>query len=522
MRLHRPCLIALLVLSASPAAALPPDGGHTLVADQASDQVSAEFDKQLVQRVNENLATLARAGKAPAPAPPRPQAITGMTWPMGPVDGIGTAWSGISNFVDLNPAYPNQLRDYTCATRTYDNAGGYNHRGIDYFIWPFPWHLMDSGAVDVLAAAPGTLIEKRDGYSDRSCSFDAPDTANYVIILHADGSIARYLHLKRGSVTALPIGSVVTAGTVLGKVGSSGISTGPHLHFELRASNAVNAPVVDPNNGQCNAIPTSWASQRPYRDTRINRLSTHSAAPVFPVCPNTYDQPNFKDSFAPGDPLTVVSAYRDLGRGMVTQFRILRPDQSVFASWSFDMAETGDTPPYYNGAYWYWNHVLPANAPQGLWTVEATLNGQASAHTFQVRTGAVTEDGPLPPELSGSWYNVDSSGQGFNLELVNDRRFVLYFYGYDDSGRHLWLFGDYDPAALTFDYGEPMDVPMYFVSGGRFNGFDPAAITSRVWGTARIEFISCKRASVVLTGETGTQTLVLDKLLTPVGLTCAD
>lgn len=104
------------------------------------------------------------------------------------------------------------------------------------------------------------------------------------------------------------------------------------------------------------------------------------------------------------------------------------------------------------------------------------------------------------------------------MELVNDRRFLLYFYGYDDSGRQLWLYGDYDPAARSFDYGEPM----YFVSGGRFNGFDPAAIGSRVRGAASIRFISCKRASVVLSGETGIQTLELDKLLTPVGLTCAD
>lgn len=64
MTLRLPCLIALLVLS------MTPDGGHTLAADQASDQVSAEFDKQLVQHVNENLATLARAGKSPVPTPP--------------------------------------------------------------------------------------------------------------------------------------------------------------------------------------------------------------------------------------------------------------------------------------------------------------------------------------------------------------------------------------------------------------------------------------------------------------------
>jgi murein DD-endopeptidase MepM/ murein hydrolase activator NlpD len=512
-------LLVLCALLCGAAAARPPDGGRALTSHESGDQLTPESDRAMVDAVAGNLAALKASGRFT----PQPQALTNLIWPLAPSPGPGADWYAIVNFVDLDPAFPNRLRDYTCGTRTYDTAAGYNHRGIDYSLWPFPWQMMDDGAVDVVAVAPGILIEKRDGSYDRNCSRDAPDNANYVIILHGDGTIARYLHLKRNSVTTLPIGTPVAAGTVLGKVGSSGISSGPHLHLEIRASNSVNAPVIDPFNGQCNASATAWASQRPYRETRISRLSTHSSPPAAPVCPVTTDQPNLKDSFRPGEPITFLATYRDPARGLATQFRVLRPNGTVFSSWSFDMAvDDPASPPFYNGAYWYWSQSLPANAATGLWTLEATLEGRVSRHTFVVGTGTAPPDAAFPPELSGSWYNVATSGQGFNLELVNDRRFLLYFYGYGNSGEPLWLYGDYDPPGRTFGYGQPVDVPMYFVSGGNFSNFNPANVSSRVWGTARIRFDSCRRAHVELSGEAGTQVLALDKLLTPMGLGCPE
>lgn len=54
---------------------------------------------------------------------------------------------------------------------------------------------------------------------------------NTVEVRHSDGSVSRYGHLSRLSVK--PGDTVQKARTRLGKVGSSGISTGPHLHFEI-------------------------------------------------------------------------------------------------------------------------------------------------------------------------------------------------------------------------------------------------------------------------------------------------
>jgi len=495
------------IFAAASAAALPPDGQGVLVPGNHPHHVSPELHRRLVDEVNANLATLQAAGHR---LPKTQQALGGLTWPLGPVQGIGTRWHAIVNFVDLDRTLGNPLRDYTCGTRTYDN-----HNGIDYFLWPFPWTVMDAGAVDILAVASGTLVAKEDGHPDRSCSFNTNAWPNYVVILHADGSVARYLHMKTGSVTPLPIGAHVQAGTPLGKVGSSGISTGPHLHLELYTANTYGAPVIEPHRGACNIGDPVWADERPYNQPRVNRVSTHGAPPQFATCPSTHEQPNFKDRFVPGDPITVMGAFRDYGPDEVTDYRILRPDGSVFESWSYTRTSGGTNP----AAYLYWNRSLPLDAPLGIWTFEASFHGDVARHGFQVVRGTPQATGPFPPALSGSWYNVQTAGQGFNIDLVNENRFLLYFYGYHDDGEQLWLYGDYNPGgSASFAWDTPLQLDMYVLDGGGFQNW--TAPPSRVWGTATIMFESCRRASIQLTGESGTQVLQLDKLNTSLGLNC--
>jgi murein DD-endopeptidase MepM/ murein hydrolase activator NlpD len=60
-----------------------------------------------------------------------------------------------------------------------------------------------------------------------------------VVIRHADGLATRYAHLSRIDARA---GQTVAAGTVVGRVGSTGVSTGSHLHFEV----LVRGVAVDP------------------------------------------------------------------------------------------------------------------------------------------------------------------------------------------------------------------------------------------------------------------------------------
>ena len=60
-------------------------------------------------------------------------------------------------------------------------------------------------------------------------------------IQHTDGLVTRYAHMS-AYVPGVGLGSVVTAGQVIGLVGQTGHATGNHIHFEVR----VNGYAVDP------------------------------------------------------------------------------------------------------------------------------------------------------------------------------------------------------------------------------------------------------------------------------------
>ena len=94
------------------------------------------------------------------------------------------------------------------------------HEGVDF--------LAEYGSA-VSATAPGTVTAAgpNGGYG------------NMVEIDHGNGLVTRYGHL---SVISVKVGAKVSPGTIIGKVGSTGRSTGPHLHYEVR----VNDRPLDP------------------------------------------------------------------------------------------------------------------------------------------------------------------------------------------------------------------------------------------------------------------------------------
>jgi hypothetical protein len=282
------------------------------------------------------------------------------------------------------------VQDYTCGTRTYDLASGYNHAGTDYYLWPFPWLMMDAGTVRIVAAAPGVIVNKADGNFDRNCAIASTTNPNFVSMLQDDGLTAIYLHMRNGSVTTLPVGTRVAAGDYLGLVGSSGQSSGPHLHFELRDSNNT---VVDPRHGQCNAAPDRWGVFQAYEDARIDTLSTHSAEPTSVDCgyvngKSVDEVPSYEDHFKPGDAFWVFVSYADQRNGQVTNFSIARPDGSVFAQWDFDLASQNLPSPFYSGTSWDWQYALPADAMTGAWTIRAVFEGRTYSQVFTVGSAA--------------------------------------------------------------------------------------------------------------------------------------
>ncbi len=136
------------------------------------------------------------------------------------------------------------VQDWGCGTLAYDG-----HRGTDIGGGSFAG--MDEGR-DIVAAAPGVVTAVHDGAFDRCTTGDCPGGGgfgNYVRLRHADGTETYYAHLKRYSLT-VAVGDEVSCGQKLGEMGSSGSSTGPHLHFEPRISGVSHDPYAGPCSGQ--------------------------------------------------------------------------------------------------------------------------------------------------------------------------------------------------------------------------------------------------------------------------------
>ncbi len=83
----------------------------------------------------------------------------------------------------------------------------------------------------VLAAREGTVMQVENDFYGAGLNKEKFATrANVVRVLHSDGTMAVYAHLKPESVV-VQTGKHVYVGTKLGESGNTGFSTGPHLHF---------------------------------------------------------------------------------------------------------------------------------------------------------------------------------------------------------------------------------------------------------------------------------------------------
>lgn len=130
------------------------------------------------------------------------------------------------------------------------------HEGTDFMLFG---HLLTqlAGSIDVYTVAAGKVVATADGNTDKCfykpskpdadskdvifCANDVRDgkkfisevkDANMVAVLQDDGLIAYYLHLKRNSVV-LKKDQRVECGQLVGKVGSSGVSSAPHFHLTM-------------------------------------------------------------------------------------------------------------------------------------------------------------------------------------------------------------------------------------------------------------------------------------------------
>lgn len=138
-----------------------------------------------------------------------------------------------SGFVWPCPGY------YYLTSEWNEDRGSYNHGAID---------IADSGIMgaDVVAAKEGVVIDSYNGCyhnwgKDGSCGCGG-GYGNYVMIAHDGGKMTVYGHL---STTMVYTGQHVYQGQVIGFVGSTGHSTGAHLHFETRLNGVKYNPMTE-------------------------------------------------------------------------------------------------------------------------------------------------------------------------------------------------------------------------------------------------------------------------------------
>ena len=361
---------------------------------------------------------LGASGLAPSAAGDTPGATTGFAWPL--------AWPithprlRITNYPDDDPS-PYSSSDYMGGNLSYEG-----HLGTDFNVNSF--RDMDGGA-PVLAAADGLVFAASDDAYDRQISLP-PVPWNYVEIMHGDGTISTYGHLRRNSVT-VHIGEFVRQGQIVGLIGSSGSTWMPHLHFEVAKLRVDPNGVLnfdgfrDPWTGPQNPAPSLWLRQEDYvgadhfrlLDVGVTTLSAYLDVG------GTQDQSAFKER--PSQPAVMGINEKNLkvwalvyGQiGDPYSIEVHRPDGSLFTK--IDAVVQGGA--RNSGRGWQlWDVPFSASvsaADYGLWNAQVYSGGTA-VETDSFAVGATSTYAPRFHWLSGKSLHLLQESQ-FDTLLVS-------------------------------------------------------------------------------------------------------
>jgi murein DD-endopeptidase MepM/ murein hydrolase activator NlpD len=131
---------------------------------------------------------------------------------------------------DVEYAYPLRTRELQIEQGwggIYSHSDDQNRHAVDF--------AAEIGT-PVIAARAGTVMEVESDFERAGLdSGQYARSANFVRIVHDDGTMALYAHLKQGGVLVRP-GQHVRKAEVIGLSGNTGFTTGPHLHFAVQAN----------------------------------------------------------------------------------------------------------------------------------------------------------------------------------------------------------------------------------------------------------------------------------------------
>jgi hypothetical protein len=122
-------------------------------------------------------------------------------------------------------------------TVSHGNNGAFTHYGASRYAWDFP----KPAFTTLLAARGGIVIDLRESSSQSWYNSIASDCVgctgaaqgNFVKVRHRDGTVSRYFHFRHNAVL-VSLNQRVYRGTPLGLVGTTGCSSGNHLHFDVK------------------------------------------------------------------------------------------------------------------------------------------------------------------------------------------------------------------------------------------------------------------------------------------------
>jgi len=127
---------------------------------------------------------------------------------------------------DLNYAYSLPFKKGFSALIGQGYNGSFSHQNLNAIDFNMPI------GTPVTTIRPGKVIVVVDSFNKHGNSPYYKSFSNYIIIMHKDGTFAKYAHLKYQSAE-VKAGDIVTAEKEIALSGNTGWSTGPHLHLEI-------------------------------------------------------------------------------------------------------------------------------------------------------------------------------------------------------------------------------------------------------------------------------------------------
>jgi len=132
-----------------------------------------------------------------------------------------------TSFEKIGRAFEERLRLLSSTPSILPTPGWFSH-GYGWRKDPFSGRPQFHRGVDIVADSGAEVVSTADGVVSRSVR--VPDYGKMVDVSHGYGFVTRYAHLNE--ILVRP-GQRVHRGETIGRVGSTGRSTGPHVHYEV-------------------------------------------------------------------------------------------------------------------------------------------------------------------------------------------------------------------------------------------------------------------------------------------------